>query len=1772
MQLRYTKKIISVALGAILAAGTVTTAAAPPSYAGVVDSAGNTMDPAALSTQISWLDFGEAGVISGVPLGAKKEISVGTVYTKEIYPGYVVRAEVVALQPLMVDNENWGGQNSSGSRRGPAAVIAKRQDARYSHLAKAGIKTGSALTNLGAQYDGGNVGMTLRFTAESNGVRTLPTIIVADGEEATDQEFEVFKTTGTPWQLLAEARANERIPSYRESHVNLDKSCSYCWKKNTHTDHTGAIYDNVPWLAYNADAPNHGLGTQTFGPIVTSFQKLPTGKKLETDPATQGSVPIVMTSALNTTDNFDVSFYVNSPGIQTVQFGIVVLEEGDAPTSFGRAAHLIREATGTTQPYLGSMKPDVLQNPNPQAGDWNRDDLSDAADEGIAQLRNDGSAVYVPYYGADKSYTLPVYVTPGSADGQPTPAYVRAWADFNNNGKFDANEMGTVEGEITQAGTYNVVFNNIPQTLKNGVSDLGVRVRVANSQDEIATPTGIANSGEVEDFKIRLLLPPRGEKKTSEGPQGEEQSAKVNFTARGRLAPAKEALEADGSDLSGGQTNENAINTDEPVRIVRPDNGELTDSWTEEGEGKYTVESDGTVKFQPEPSFFGAAKGVILRAKDLNGNTTGWTSNTEAQHAANAADAQAAGISVSTLYEAADNINSNGEGKNIYGAGVETMDGVYIPTVLPFNIQAENKESHGPQGQPQEKTMVFKRQTGETLVLEGRTQAKPYFVTASGEKIDATTIDALDAAGAVIGTYTLNQDTGTVVFMPHADFTGRPQPAYVKLEDREEVAGMKPTLTSATATYQPSVEPLPEIVATPVTSVDSKDVNQFGTPTFANADSSPLDLEGAKRELLDKDGQPAPNNTTSAYKDGQVIGTYTLDPDTGVVTFDPNADFVGEADPARVKLTTRYGKSAVGVYTPTVRPTPVGTPVTSSDWQGVPQTGTPTFTQGGTDGTAEPLTPSAQNPAKLVAPGGDLVERTPATNGGKNVGTYTIDPATAVVTFVPNLDFYGTPDPVTVSINDKYGQAATATYTPTVKRLEPKGTDVTSEGKQGATQTGTPIFTDGKGGTLTPAEGRPARFIDPESGDAIEGTELPAKQAGKTIGTYTLDPATGTVTFKPNKDFHGNVDGVTVQLTDLHGNTATGKYTPRVTPLVPTGTNVTSTGPQGAEQTGLPTYRDGEGQPLVPSEERRVTFVNPKTKEPIGDPFVPAYAGGEVIGRYSISPETGVITFTPNASFVGTADPVEVQIQDDNGTRAYGTYTPTVTPLVPAGSNVTSEGPQGEPQSKTLTWTDGKNQPLVPSEDRPARLVDPQTGKPTDKTEIPATFEDKVIGTYVIEAHTGKITFTPNPSFTGTADPARAVLTDDNGTAATSTYTPTVTPVVPEGVDVTSEGWQGEIQTGTPTFKDGKGGTLVPSAERPARFIDPVTGQVTEEPSVPAKKDGETIGTYVIDPATGTVTFTPNKSFTGTPDPVTIQVNDKNGTPATGKYTPLVKPLAPRGTPATTTEPQTETHTTTVNFVDGQGNAMTPSAQMPVNLIDPNTGDKVTEIAVPGVGTYTVVPETGVITFVPEVSFVGNAPAIEVVMEDSNGTPARTTYTPIVTPKPPVGEPATSTGDKGKTQTGTPTFTGGSGTPLHPSPKTPVMLIDPNSAKPVTSLTIPDVGTYNVIPETGLVSFTPEPNFVGEAPSVTVEITDENSLTARTTYTPTVVEPAIPAPTPEPTPVPGDGPGQSEGQSGVVVKTPSSVLASTGSTATTLLGGAILLLLVGGAVVLLKRK
>ena len=1007
--------------------------------------------------------------------------------------------------------------------------------------------------------------------------------------------------------------------------------------------------------------------------------------------------------------------------------------------------------------------------------------------------------------------------------------------------------------------------------------------------------------------------------------------------------------------------------------------------------------------------------------------------------------------------------------------------------------------SEGIKGASQTGTPTY---TPGTVTIDGSpvtVDLKPnsYRLVVGGQVIEQTTTPAMKN-GQEVGTYTLDQASGKVTFQPKKDFTGQPDPVTVQVEDENgtpatatytpNVLGVKPSAKDAETTDIQGKEQVGQLTFTPgTTAVDGQD---YTVPIAANS-----------LQFL-VDGQ-ASTETTIPAKDanGKEIGTYTLN-QNGQVTFQPNKDFVGDPVPVQVQAKDENGTPAVATYTPHVTGVkPVGLPATSTGIRGASQSKQVTFQPGHAD-----VPMDDQVPAKLKNDQGQLVESLKV----ENQGTYTVA-ADGTVTFLPEKNFVGQAKAVTVVRVDKNGTPAEATYTPTVVDATPTSTNAETTDVQGQVQEGTVSFApgqaqiDGQAVTVPLVENSLVFVVD---GQVVQEKEIDAKDTnGKTIGTYKLNSETGQVTFTPHKDYVGTPVPATIQAHDTNDVTVTATYQPHVTGVTPSGKDVSSSGLQGASQTGQPVFTPGDTKvPITINDEQPAQFF--VGGQAVTETSLPAMQNGVEVGTYTLDPKTGQVTFQPKADFVGTPDPVTVQVKDANGTPARANYTPTVLPTSRQGLDKVSQDIQGKAQTGQPEFTynpdpnNGADQAIQVSAQNPAKFV--VDGAVSDTSQIDAKDKDgKVIGTYTLTPETGLITFQPNKDFVGTAQPATIQVLDPNGVAVSATYTPTVTPVTPTGTSVTSEGLQGQAQTGTPSFEAGHADVPITiNDEQPARLVDPTTGQAVNENSLPAVKDGKTVGTYTIDPKTGTVTFQPNKDFVGTPDSIQVEVKDANGTPAKASYTPTVTAVVPRGDNQTTTGIQGKTQSATLVFTPG-------SDKVPMDdTVAATFEDGSTEKKVEGQGTYTVAKD-GTVTFVPDKSFVGTADPVTIIRQDVNGTVATATYTPIVTAVTPSGSPATSSGLQGASQTGTPSFT-----PGHPDVPIKIDADQPAqfvvAGKAVAETSIPatkdgqEVGTYTLDPLTGTVTFQPKKDFVGVPDPVTVQAKDANGTPATATYTPSV--------------------------------------------------------------------
>ena len=1626
-----------------------------------------------LASQISWLDFGDTANWTGTTTTSSGNLAlqVGSTYTKEIMPGYVVTIKVKSLKPFQATEiykkrlENRGATEAEKATYDPnarngyvngatsnytkaafsageeAKVIAEAQN-QWTEIRKEGINTGTKKTTISSEFDGGNIGVQFEISATFRGKVVKPAIVMADGESANPGELVMFTTNGEGWQHIGEWLKNNNkntktyipqntdnlfgsSPSTNINGMNLYRTNLDQLRRSTQV---GPDKKAVAWKYFgSADLTTGGLGTGVFGPNISSSDV---------------AVPLVMTKGAS-----EIGLYIVSGGKQSAMFGFFPLDEGDAPESYGKAIHSIATVDGITgkkvnQPYLGHLSPDMDEN---NALDWFGDDNATTADEGVdqllpAELKGTTNEMIKMDRTHPGNYTITLEA---HTDGAPQ-ANIYGWIDFNQNGTFDEDERSEL-ATITKDGSVTLRFTKSKTYIDPSVNELGVRVRIAKDAVQIESPTGMAFSGEVEDFRTQVTHPPKGEVKETTGLQGEKQSSTVAFTARGlykySLTDKAQIDETVAPQMVDNRTGQ----------VVTPG---ADGYYAVAGQGKYKITPNGTsvdVEFIPEDHFLGTADGISIRRTDTNGYDTGWSTKFPDMEA---------------------NVDT----------AINTMDGLYIPTVTPKDIEGESKTSTDVQGATQTGTPTFN-------VVGTNLDGNKITVTPSAlypaKLVDPATgqpTNALSVTVAGEGTYTIDDTTGKVTFVPEPGFTGTANGVTVTLSapvGRDKDGTIRDEyVKTATAKYTPTVTPI-TVTPTNKVSADVQNVPQTQTPTFDLSNDKTAQITSKK--LVDPTtGQPTDDATVTVAGEG----SYTIDPTTGAVTFTPEKDFVGTAKGVTVKatatITNENGKTATitsdATYTPTVvAAVPTAQPAKSKDIQGATQTGTPTFagTTVQVNGQDKAITIKDNSYKLLDKDGNEVTGTTPAyaADGTTEIGTFSIDPATGQVTFTPTDKSYtGAVTPAKVQAESSNGIKVATTYTPEIVPVSPTATPAESTDIQGATQTGKPEFqggtvnVDGVDKTVAINEAVPATFDDGTKTKTIPN-----------VGTYTV-AADGTVTFVPEKSFVGTAPAVTVVREDMNGTKASATYTPTVTPVKPTADPATSTGKQGQEQTGKPVFTEGNSR--VPMNDRvAATFDDGSTTKTVPN-----------VGTYTVASD-GTVTFVPEKSFTGTAPAVTVVREDMNGTKASATYTPTVTPVTPTATPAESTGPQGVVQTGTVTFTEGD--PVAPIDKNTITLLD-ENGQPAAAVfaKSPAGV---IIGTFTVDKITSVVTFTPSDkSYSGEVVPVKVRAADTNGTTVETTYTPKITPVVPTAEDATSTDIQGATQTGKPTFTEGD--SRVP--------MDDDTPATFEDGSKTKTVDG--VGTYTV-AADGTVTFKPLPTYVGTPEGVTVKRVDKNGTAVTAKYTPTVTPVVPSATPAVSEDVQGATQTGKPEFTAG-------NSRVPMNDAVPATFDDGSKTkTVDGVGTYTVATD-GTVTFVPEPSFTGTAPAVTVVREDMNGTKASATYTPTVNPVTVTPTNKVSEDVQNVPQTETPTFALSSDKTAQITSK---KLVNPATGQPTddATVTVAGEGSYTIDPTTGAVTFTPEKDFVGTAKGVTVKatatITNENgktaTITSDATYTPTVV-------------------------------------------------------------------
>jgi CshA-type fibril repeat protein len=1100
------------------------------------------------------------------------------------------------------------------------------------------------------------------------------------------------------------------------------------------------------------------------------------------------------------------------------------------------------------------------------------------------------------------------------------------------------------------------------------------------------------------------------------------------------------------------------------------------------GEGTYTVDSgSGQVTFDPEPSFRGTTTPITYRVADTDGATgtalitivvdplvpTALTDAASTPHdvtvtvavlANDATDPLGPPLDPATvaLLDPADGVFKSTvivPGKGTFSVNPTTgaVDFDPLPgfagTTPPLTYRVAD-------GNGTEATATITVAVAPPPLANPDLASTPQNVDVSlaplandvvgASQFDPASLMLLDPADATYkqtvtilgeGAYAVDSVAGTVTFDPVSPFTGAATPVIYRVTDADGL--------NATATVSVVVIPvIPD-------AVNDAGSTKIGTPIVTDVIAN--DLPGAPGAPLDPTSVQLRDPADGTFGTSLVVGgegTYTADPVTGEVTFTPTGSFVGIATPVVYRVADANGTTATASIAIVVVPSPIAAPDTETTPQNVDVTVDPLAND--TIGVAplDPTTVLLVDPADSIAKGAVAIAAE---------GAYTVDPVSGAVTFNPLPTFTGIATPITYRVADGNADTAQSTITITVTAVTPVATDDTESTAFGVSKNVDVLANDAAGAPGVPIDPTSVQLLDPA--DAVYKTAVTTPE-----GTFAANPTTGIVTFTPAAGFSGLTTSLGYRLRDANGTAAAANIVVTVAPDPVANPDVVST-PQNVPVDLDPIANDTIGNaPFDPS-----TIL---IEDPADSVFKDTVTiAGE--GTYSVDPGTGLITLTPVSTYTGVRD-LAYQVTDGDGLTRAGTATFTVTPITPSASNDIATTPFGIAVVVNVSGNDAGGAASAPLDPTSVQLLDPADS--TYKTTVTVTGE----GQYTVDAVTGEVTYTPAPGYTATTTPLGYRIADTNGTTATATITITVTPPPAASPDADTTG-QNVTITIDPLTNDTPGGA--PLDPTTVQLIDPADNTAKSSITIPAE------GTYTVDPATGAVTFDPLPAFTGTATPITYTITDGDTLTATSTITITVAPVVPLANPDAATTPFGIPVTVDLPANDAAGATSAPLDPTTVLLKDPADDIFTDTVTLNGLGTFVLDASTGRVTFTPVAGYAGTTPPITYQLADGNGTIVTSTVTITVTPPPDALD------DSATTLQNVPVtvrplandLIGGS--PFDPAS---VRLLD--GATPVTALTVPSEGTWNVNAVTGTITFTPLVAFTGTATPVRYAVTDTHGL------------------------------------------------------------------------------
>ncbi|MDZ7906721.1 MAG: hypothetical protein U5N55_13850 [Cypionkella sp.] len=424
--------------------------------------------------------------------------------------------------------------------------------------------------------------------------------------------------------------------------------------------------------------------------------------------------------------------------------------------------------------------------------------------------------------------------------------------------------------------------------------------------------------------------------------------------------------------------------------------------------------------------------------------------------------------------------------------------------------------------------------------------------------LDPTSVRLLDAGGNPVtslvvsgeGTWTVNTATGAITFTPEAGFTTDPTPVDYIVADQD-------------GAYSPPASVTIEYTAAPQATPNTSQNNAIGAPvsvTLLTDDSvdTGRTVDAASVQLT-LTGAPA-NAVLSP--DGKTLtvpgqGDWTVQPD-GSAIFTPEAGFTTNPTPVNYTFADDQGnRSNEALITVTYTAAPVATPNTSTgNAIGAPVTVT-LLGDDTVDAASGRTVDAASVQLTLTgAPAGAVLSPDGKTLTVPGQGVWTVQPDGTAI-FTPEAGFTTNPTPVSYTFADDQGNRSnealiTVTYTEPPEATDNADTYLPGPGAFVTID----VVGDDSAATGRSLDPTSVLIIDPATGLGVTTLTV----AGE--GVWTVDAATGAITFTPENGFATDPTPIGYTVADDQGNRsneATVTVTSLGLPAVSLETSVAST-------------------------------------------------------------------------------------------------------------------------------------------------------------------------------------------------------------------------------------------------------------------------------------------------------------------------------------------------------------------------------------------------------------------------------------------------------------------------------------------------------------------------------------------------------------------------------------------------------------------------------------